>query len=459
MNERELDYGPLMPPAEFTVRFLRSRHEDAVALAHPERLERRMRAIARLGGLLGPGIVAWAQGREAAYAARLNQPLADHDVLLTPVTPAPPPRIGACEGRGWVWTTLLAGATVPYAACWNVTGQPACSVPAGFAADGLPRAVQLVGRPNDEATLLLAGRPARGRASVGAEPPARLLVTAAPEREEELLEVACDAARMAGALLVERAGRGIERDIASKSTPTDLVSEADLASERAIRELLGERRPDDGFLGEEGGPAQGTSGLSWVVDPLDGTINFLFGIPQWCVSVAVRDDAGRLPVRCTTRTATSCSAPRGTAPACYRTRRASSSSGPRGAASAPRRGSLSRRPAGTGRLAAAMVATGLGYDANVRRAQARVLERLVPRVRDIRRFGSAALDLTWTAAGRYDAYFERSVKQWDIAAGALICERAGLEVLELAVLENLRGESSWRRRPRAAAARSGRRGP
>ncbi len=153
VNERELDYGPLMPPPEFTVRMVRSRHEDAVALAHPERLERRMRAISRLGGLLTPGIVAWARGREAAYAARLNEALVDHDVLLTPVTPAPPPSIGACEGRGWLSTMFVAGATVSYLMSWNVTGQPACSVPAGFALDGLPRAVQLVGRPNDEATL------------------------------------------------------------------------------------------------------------------------------------------------------------------------------------------------------------------------------------------------------------------------------------------------------------------
>ena len=96
----------------------------------------------------------WALGRRAQYAARLNEPLADHDVLLTPVTPAPPPQIGAREGLGWLRTTLAASATVPYAACWNFTGQPACSVPAGFDADGLPRAVQLVGRPNDEATLV-----------------------------------------------------------------------------------------------------------------------------------------------------------------------------------------------------------------------------------------------------------------------------------------------------------------
>jgi myo-inositol-1(or 4)-monophosphatase len=84
-----------------------------------------------------------------------------------------------------------------------------------------------------------------------------------------------------------------------------------------------------------------------------------------------------------------------------------------------------------------MIATGLAYDAKVRAAQATVLARVIPCVRDIRRLGSAALDLTWTAAGRYDAYFERSVKQWDIAAGALICERAGLRVLELPAFENL----------------------
>ena len=106
---------------------------------------------------------------------------------------------------------------------------------------------------------------------------------------EELLAVAVEAARMAGGLLLERAQGGAEREVESKSTPTDLVSEADLASERAIRALLSDRRPEDGYQGEEGGSAEGASGLSWVVDPLDGTINFLFGIPQWCVSVAVRD--------------------------------------------------------------------------------------------------------------------------------------------------------------------------
>ena len=112
--------------------------------------------------------------------------------------------------------------------------------------------------------------------------------------QDELLQVAVDAATMAGVLLAERVSAGAEVAVSTKSTPTDLVSEADTASERAIRELLQDRRPDDGFVGEEGGSESGTSGLEWVVDPLDGTVNFLFGIPQWCVSVAVRDGRGTL---------------------------------------------------------------------------------------------------------------------------------------------------------------------
>ncbi len=255
---------------------------------------------------------------------------------------------------------------------------------------------------------------------------------------EALLEVAADAARMAGALLLERVRGGAERDVTSKSTPTDLVSEADLAAESAIRELLGRRRPDDGFLGEEGGSEGGTSGLSWVVDPLDGTVNFLFGIPQWCVSVAVRDATGTLagavydPNRDELFTAS-----RDGVPTLVGPEGAVELSGPGGAAEGSGERGASPTPGGGEDMASAMVATGLAYDAQVRSAQARVLGRLAPRVRDIRRFGSAALDLTWTAAGRYDAYFERSVKQWDIAAGALICERAGLLVLELPVHEDL----------------------
>jgi len=227
---------------------------------------------------------------------------------------------------------------------------------------------------------------------------------------DELLSLAAEAARMAGELLSARAGRGAERGVRAKSTPTDLVSDADISSERAIRELLARRRPRDGFVGEEqGGGEPGDSGLQWVVDPLDGTINYLFGIPQWCVSVAVRDRqrtlAGAIydPNRDELFTATCESA--ATLARGERTQR------------------LDRSEASSEgvELSKAMLATGLAYDARVRAAQARVLARAAPRVRDIRRFGSAALDLAWTAAGRFDAYFERTVKQWDIAAGALLC--------------------------------------
>jgi myo-inositol-1(or 4)-monophosphatase len=282
---------------------------------------------------------------------------------------------------------------------------------------------------------------------VDAGPPARVLVSGgadgerrAGETQAELLDVAVEAARMAGGLLLERVRAGHEREVSSKSTPTDLVSEADLSSERAIRALLAERRPQDGFVGEEGGPQDGTSGLEWVVDPLDGTVNFLFGIPQWCVSVAVRDEAGTLagavydPNRGELFTAT-------------RDGKAWLSGGAPvdrdsgalavGAAGSGDADAVELRGSEREDLATAMVATGFAYEAKVRAAQAKVLARAAGEVRDIRRFGSAALDLAWTAAGRFDGYFERTVKPWDIAAGALICERAGLSVLDLPEHEDL----------------------
>ncbi len=154
VEECEIDYGPLAPPPEFTIRFLAGLHDAAEELDHPERLERRMHTIARLGGLAEPAVVRWARSRESEYAQRVNAPFAEHDLLLTPVTPAPPPPIGNVEGRGWLWTLIVAASTVPYAGPWNATGQPAASIPAGFGSGGLPRAVQLVARPNDESTIV-----------------------------------------------------------------------------------------------------------------------------------------------------------------------------------------------------------------------------------------------------------------------------------------------------------------
>jgi myo-inositol-1(or 4)-monophosphatase len=226
----------------------------------------------------------------------------------------------------------------------------------------------------------------------------------------ELLAVAREAAEEAGALLLPRFGR--ERLLAAKSSPTDAVSEADLAAERAIRALLAERRPDDGVLGEEGtGDAPGTSGLRWVVDPLDGTVNFLYGLPQWCVSVAVQAGDETLagvihdPVLGETFCAT--------------------------ADGAATLGGEELPGSSCDDIERALVATGFGYASDVRRAQAEVVARILPVVRDIRRAGSAALDLAWLAAGRFDAFYERGVKLWDVAAGLLVCERAGLSVRRL----------------------------
>ncbi len=278
--------------------------------------------------------------------------------------------------------------------------------------------------------------PARSRVSESAGPARG---DGATSDERALLELAVQAARMAGGMLLARTRHGAEREVASKSTPTDLVSEADVSSQRAIRALLRERRPDDGFLGEEEGDSeQGTSGLQWIVDPLDGTVNFLFGIPQWSVSVAVVDHCGTLvgavfdPNRGELFSAT-----RGGPAVLHSPHGVSELS--QGAARDAAHERHTGEDAGPGAedLASAMVATGFSYDAGVRDAQAKVLERLLPRVRDIRRLGSAALDLAWTAAGRYDAYYERTVKQWDIAAGALVCERAGLQIRELPVREGL----------------------
>ena len=236
--------------------------------------------------------------------------------------------------------------------------------------------------------------------------------------EAALLSVALEAARGAGALLLDRFG-GPAQNVRAKSTPTDLVSEADVAAERAIRAVIADSRPGDAVLGEEGGDqaGHGDSAVHWLVDPLDGTINYLFGIPQWCVSVACLDPGGAIagvvfdPVRDETFAATR--------------------SGP------PTLNGQTITGSAKADLATAMVATGFAYDAAIRARQADVLTRVLPRVRDIRRLGSAALDLAWTACGRCDAYYERGLNPWDLAAGALVCARAGLDVRTLCEADGL----------------------
>ncbi len=153
VEQRDPDYG-LGDIPDVVTRYLRGIHDVAVGLEHPERLERRTRSMVRLGGLISDGLLERAMRREATTAQRLGRVLEDHDVLLTPATASAPARIGRLEGRGAVWTLNAVAGWVPYNGIWNLTGQPAASVPAGFGSDGLPRAVQLVARSGEETTLL-----------------------------------------------------------------------------------------------------------------------------------------------------------------------------------------------------------------------------------------------------------------------------------------------------------------
>jgi myo-inositol-1(or 4)-monophosphatase len=233
--------------------------------------------------------------------------------------------------------------------------------------------------------------------------------------EEGLLAVAIEAAAAAAGELLKRFGHRAQ-GVQAKSTPTDLVSDADLAAESAIRAVLGRARPGDSILGEEGGETgPSAAGLRWVVDPLDGTINYLFGIPMFGVSVACEDATGTVagvvldPIR----------------DECFETTRSGEA----------RLNGETIRASGRRDLSTALIATGFGYDARVRARQAAVVSRVLPRVRDIRRAGAAAIDLCWCACGRLDGYYERGVRRWDVAAGGLIAERAGLELRELAAGE------------------------
>ncbi len=226
------------------------------------------------------------------------------------------------------------------------------------------------------------------------------------------LEVAELAARQAGAILLERFTGGAEAigEVFVKSTATDLVSEADLTAELAIRAVLDEACPQDAVMGEEGDDTPGTSGRRWIVDPLDGTINYLYGLSAWCVSVACEGVAGVVYDPLMDELFAS--------PAV--------AGGPATVNGEPLRATAPQE------LGQALIATGFGYAREVRERQAPIVAALLPQVRDIRRAGAAALDLAWCAAGRLDGYFEYGVKPWDIAAGTLLCAASGLEVHELA---------------------------
>jgi amidase len=152
VEERDPDYGLI--GSSFVPRFLRGIHDDAAGMESPERLERRTRGLARIGHLVSPAVVRRARAAEAAHAERINRLFERHDVLLTPVAARLPVELGRWEGLGPLRTLVGMGLAYPFTSAWNTTGQPAAAVPAGFSADRLPLSVQLVGRPNDEATLL-----------------------------------------------------------------------------------------------------------------------------------------------------------------------------------------------------------------------------------------------------------------------------------------------------------------
>ena len=223
-------------------------------------------------------------------------------------------------------------------------------------------------------------------------------------QDAELLEIALEAARRAGALL--RDGRPADLGVAAtKSSPIDVVTEMDIAAEKLITSYIGRLRPDDGFLGEEGASSEGTSGIRWVIDPLDGTVNYLYGLPAWSVSIAAERD-GEAVV---------------------------------GVVEAPMRGETFQAVLGGGAYVNgtrakvrpapdfehALIATGFSYIRERRVAMAEVIKGLLPQVRDIRRGGSAAIDLADVGCGRLDAYYERGLNPWDLAAGDLFAREAG----------------------------------
>ncbi|WDH79432.1 inositol monophosphatase family protein [Microbacterium esteraromaticum] len=222
-------------------------------------------------------------------------------------------------------------------------------------------------------------------------------------------ELVADIAREAGDLAKRRRTEGVSL-AATKSTLADIVTEADREVEQLIRDRIRSERPDDGFLGEETGAERGASGLTWVVDPIDGTVNYAYGIPTYSVSIAVVEGEPN----------------------------PESWQGVAAAVCAPGLGELFTAARGEGawldgiRLsvttetpAGALLATGFGYDPATHDGDLAMVRQVMPIARDLRRMGSAAIDLAYVAAGRLDGYFERGLNPWDFAAGAILVHEAG----------------------------------
>lgn len=208
--------------------------------------------------------------------------------------------------------------------------------------------------------------------------------------KDELRAIAVELATEAGEILLSmEAGR-----ISAKSSPTDLVSDADRAAELHIFEKLMKLRPDDSIVAEEGSVNAGTSGIEWVIDPLDGTVNYIYGFPQWCVSIGI-EGAERLGVIHDPNR-----------------RETFTDLGP-------------HRPSRKTDLADSLIGTGFSYSVETRTRQAALLAEILPQLRDVRRAGSCALDLAWVACGRLDGFYEEDVRHWDTSAGIAIVQGSG----------------------------------
>jgi myo-inositol-1(or 4)-monophosphatase len=226
----------------------------------------------------------------------------------------------------------------------------------------------------------------------------------------ELLDIAKHVAQVSGEMVLERR-QGHVSVADTKSTLNDVVTQVDRDSEALIRDMLHSARPQDGFLGEEGGSGESTSGITWVVDPIDGTVNFLYGIPHYAVSIAAVEGPAE-PDQWNVLA---------------------------GVVFNPVSGELFSAAQGLGSwlgekpiqvapavpVENALLLTGFAYAERYRRAQGELMKEILPRVRDIRRLGTASLDLAYVAAGRANVYFERTLSPWDHAAGELIVREAG----------------------------------
>lgn len=217
-----------------------------------------------------------------------------------------------------------------------------------------------------------------------------------------MLKLALESAVAAGEILMDRPAAF---EISTKSSAIDIATQMDEAAERLIVERIRSNRPGDAIVGEEGAQVSGSSGIRWVIDPLDGTVNYLYGLPGWCVSIAAKDREGTVV----------------------------------GVVHAPSLGMTWQAVRGSGaflngkriwtsevsQLDKALIATGFSYSREVRQGQSEAIKKLIPLCRDIRRLGAAAVDLCHVASGGVDGYFEVGLKEWDLAAGALIATEAG----------------------------------